>query len=214
MKRGNNAVFTKEWYRGLTADSSFEDFQGYLYRTSPVGHSCAPPCWHREGWNPRAEANWSLNWLHRSWIWFSIPFLESFFLKGLDVFWAKEKFGWCFFDEWFFFLGWCFLIASLSPPLFHLQWGGPVLKKSGGLAARGVEPSFWVNMPSLFFPEVFPEVCWTFANRPRRNLGRKPGKLSHDKWWFHVPETHVALEICWLEDDEFQWFSLRHGPPW
>ncbi|CAJ1394467.1 unnamed protein product [Effrenium voratum] len=33
-----------EWYRGLTPDSSFEDFQGYLYRTSPVGHSCKPPC--------------------------------------------------------------------------------------------------------------------------------------------------------------------------
>ena len=35
---------TKEWYRGLSPDASFEEFQAYLYRTSPVGHSCPPPC--------------------------------------------------------------------------------------------------------------------------------------------------------------------------
>lgn len=33
-----------EWYRGLSPDASFEEFQAYLYRTSPVGHSCPPPC--------------------------------------------------------------------------------------------------------------------------------------------------------------------------
>eukprot|EP00438_Fugacium_kawagutii_P018452 Skav204781 [mRNA] locus=scaffold763:164870:172611:+ [translate_table: standard] len=33
-----------EWYRGLSPDASFVDFQAYLYRTTPVGHSCPPPC--------------------------------------------------------------------------------------------------------------------------------------------------------------------------
>ncbi|CAK9048147.1 unnamed protein product [Durusdinium trenchii] len=33
-----------DWYRGLTPDASFEEFQGYLYRTSPVNHACPPPC--------------------------------------------------------------------------------------------------------------------------------------------------------------------------
>ncbi|CAE7244702.1 unnamed protein product [Symbiodinium sp. CCMP2592] len=33
-----------EWYKGLTPSSTFEEFQAYLYRTSPIGSPCPPPC--------------------------------------------------------------------------------------------------------------------------------------------------------------------------
>jgi len=41
---GEGIYTNPEWYKGLTPASTFEEFQAYLFRTSPIGAPCPPPC--------------------------------------------------------------------------------------------------------------------------------------------------------------------------